>query len=320
MDPLSQVLSLLKIRSVLSARFEGYGEWAMCFPAYRHIKFGGVLEGSFKLWSEGSSVPVDLEAGDFYLLTDGSPYCSATTLERKPVDGKLIFETHRGADGKVRYGRSGKKVVVAGGRFTFDDASSDLLLQQLPAVIHIPSASDIAAPLKAVLGLLATETETVRPGFDVSAASIANIVLVQILRAYVATGPQPPGWLSAIGDARIGNALKLMHDDLTRRWTVEELAVAAGMSRTAFNQRFKILVGSPPLHYLLHWRMTVARDELRKGGSLSRIAEAVGYSSDTAFNSAFKRITGKSPGQYRLQEQVRESATELFAESEKSSN
>jgi AraC-like DNA-binding protein len=273
----------------------------MRFPAYCHIKFGGVLEGSFSLWVEGSVVPVKLNAGDFYLLTNGQAYCSATDPVLAPLDGRLIFDAYKDADGVVRYGAGGNKVVAAGGRFTFDDATSDILLKQLPPLIHIPAGAEGAGPLGAIIDLLSYETKTIQPGSAVSAGSIANVVLVHILRAHLATSPQPTGWLSAIMDARVGAALTLMHGDLARRWKVEDLALAVGMSRTAFTQRFKTLVGLPPLDYLMRWRMTVAGTELRRGDkSLSSIAESVGYASDTAFNSAFKRTIGQSPGRYRL--------------------
>jgi AraC-like DNA-binding protein len=86
---------------------------------------------------------------------------------------------------------------------------------------------------------------------------------------------------------------------------VESLASAAGMSRTAFAVRFKQLVGLPPLDYLSGWRMTVARNALRKGDeSMVDIAERIGYQSDTAFSAAFKRATGTSPGRFRREAKV----------------
>jgi AraC-like DNA-binding protein len=90
-----------------------------------------------------------------------------------------------------------------------------------------------------------------------------------------------------------------MHADIARRWKIEELASAVAMSRTTFTERFKSLVGMPPLSYLTRWRMAVAGAALRTGKSLSAIAESVGYGSDVAFNSAFKRTTGRSPGRSR---------------------
>jgi AraC-like DNA-binding protein len=305
MDPLSDVFSLLRIESLLSARIEVLGPWSLRFSAYRHIKFGGVLEGSFWLWTEDAMPPVKLEAGDFYLLTRGQPYCTGSDPALDPVDGREVLAAHCCADGIVRYGERGEKMSAAGGRFTFDDDDdiSDLLLRLLPPLVHVPAASESAAPLRAVLELLRLETEAARPGASVAAVSLANMVLVQILRVHLASGVHTPGWLGALADPKIGAALGLMHADIARRWKIEELASAVAMSRTTFTERFKALVGLPPLNYLIRWRMAVAGAALRTGKNLSEIAESVGYGSDTAFNSAFKRTTGRSPGRYRSEKE-----------------
>ena len=300
MDPLSDVFSLLRVESVLTARIEVLGPWSLRFSAYRHIKFGGVLEGSFWLWTEDGAPPVKLEAGDFYLLTRGQPYCTGSDPALDPVDGREVLAACRCPDGIVRYGEGDEKISAAGGRFTFDDDTSDLLLKLLPPLVHVPATSESAAPLRAVLELLRLETEAARPGASVAAASLANMVLVQILRVLLGSGIHTPGWLGALADPKIGAALGLMHGDIARRWKVEELASAVAMSRTTFTERFKALVGLPPLSYLIGWRMAVAGVALRTGDkSLSAIAESVGYGSDTAFSAVFKRTTGRSPGRYR---------------------
>ena len=300
MDPLSDVLALLRVESMLSARLETRGPWAMRFSAYRHIKFAGVLEGGFWLWIEGRGEAVKIEAGDCYLLTSGDAYCTASDVSLAPIDGREAMITKRGADGIVRVGEHGDKCVAAGGRFVFDEDTSPLLLGLLPPLIHIPSTSASAAPLLAMLDLLRMETDTARPGASVAAASLANLVLVQILRAYLASEDLNPGWLGALADPKIGAALGRMHADIARRWKVEDLAAAVAMSRTSFTERFKTLVGMPPLSYLIRWRMAVASSALRTTKEpLSEIAERVGYGSDTAFNSAFKKMTGDSPGRYR---------------------
>ena len=293
MDPLSDVFALLRIESLLSARIEVLGPWSLRFSAYRHMKFGGVLEGSFWLWTEDAAAPVKLEAGDFYLLTHGQPYCTGSDPALAPIDGREVLASHRCPDGIVRYGNAGEKTSAAGGRFTFDDNTSDLLLTLLPPLVHVPATSESAAPLRAVLELLRLETEAPRPGNSVAAVSLANMVLVQILRVHLASGIHTPGWLGALADPKIGAALGYMHADIARRWKIEELASAVAMSRTTFTERFKALVGMPPLNYLIRWRMAVAGAALRTGKSLSSIAESVGYGSDTAFNSAFKRLTGQ---------------------------
>src|SRR5579859_4117764 len=121
MDPLSDVLALLKVQSVLSARLEGSGPWALRFPAYRHIKFGSVIEGERWLWIDGTSDLIKLAPGDFYLLTDGRPYCFASTPEAPLRESTEVLPADPDSDGVVRFGHGTGRTVGAGGRFMFDD-------------------------------------------------------------------------------------------------------------------------------------------------------------------------------------------------------
>lgn len=300
MDPLSDVFNLLKIESVLSARLEGEGPWALRFPAYRHIKFGGVIEGARWLWIEGSSERVKLDAGDFYLLTDGRPYCFASDLKAPVQDGNQIMVDHLCEDGIVRFGTGTPTTAGAGGRFVFDEEMSGWLLELLPALIVIRSNLPQARALQPVLDLIRLETEAVRPGAATVAASLASIVLVNILRAHLATDAPHAGWLGALADSKIGEALRLMHGDVTRHWKVADLAAAVAVSRTTFSERFRARVGLPPLEYLTRWRMTLARHALKiDSKTLASVAAMIGYESETAFGLAFKRMFGESPGRYR---------------------
>lgn len=265
MDPLSDVLRLLKVESVLSARFEASDPWALRFPAYRHMKFGGVVKGDRWVWIEGGAAPTALTEGDFYLLTDGSPYCFASNPGVTLQDGEAVFASHLDADGIIRYGKGEARTISVGGRFQFDNDMSGLLLNVLPPLVHVSANSPDARPLSAALELFKTETESVRPGAAAMASSIANIVLLNILRSHLVASPRSSGWLSALSDPKIGTALRMMHEDIARRWKVEELASKVGMSRTAFIERFKDRVGWPPLDYLIRWRMTVAKDALKTG-------------------------------------------------------
>lgn len=299
MDPLSDVFHLLKVESVLSARLETHGAWSLRFSAYEHVKFGSVLEGSFWLWFEDGAPPVELKAGDFYLLTQGQAYCTGSDPSLLPVDGREVLASNRCPDGIVRYGKSGEKVSAAGGRFIFDADTCGLLLKSLPPLIHIPAVSETAPALRAMLDLLRFETEMPRPGASVAAVSLANMVLVQVLREYLASGAHTPGWLGALADPRIGAALALIHGDVARRWKVDELAAAVAMSRTTFAERFRKLVGMTPIDYLTDWRIAKAGAALREGKSIASVAESIGYGSEAAFNSAFRRVAGQSPGRYR---------------------
>jgi AraC-like DNA-binding protein len=171
-------------------------------------------------------------------------------------------------------------------------------------VRQAPPASSSDLSLRSALDLIAFETEAARPGGAAMESGLCSIVLVNILRAHLAGDARPRGWLGALCDRHIGAALRLMHGNVARRWQVGHLASEVGMSRTLFAERFKSLVGMTPLEYLTHWRMTIARDALRrKDPNLAAIAEAIGYESDTAFSLAFKRTFGSSPGRYRTQMQ-----------------
>lgn len=305
MDALSEVLSLLRVRSSVASGFEGRGAWAFRFPAYEHMKFGTVLSGRLHLWMAGDDERHTMEQGDFWLLTNGKPFFSASDIKCKPLDGPMTYRSLRGADGVVRVDGPGDAPLVrlASGRFTFENNVTGMLLERLPPLIHLRAADVASHALSHVLALVGSETAATSPGSDVARTSLATLVLVQALRAYLASEPQAGGWLTALSDSRIGTALSMMHSAPEHRWTLETLASEAGMSRTAFATRFKLLVGSAPLEYLHQWRIALAMTALRHSDEpLVAIAERIGYLSDTAFSIAFKRTMGMSPGRYRTEQ------------------
>jgi len=108
------------------------------------------------------------------------------------------------------------------------------------------------------------------------------------------------GWFAALNDPIVGRALQCVHGDPARRWTVDELARAAGASRTVLADRFHAVMGRAPIEYVTGWRMQLAADKIRNSeNSLAAIAADVGYESEAAFNRAFKRVTGVTPGRWR---------------------
>jgi AraC-like DNA-binding protein len=138
------------------------------------------------------------------------------------------------------------------------------------------------------------------PGSEVVASRLAEVLFIQVLRAHIASGPERnKGWLRAIFDPQIGAALSAIHDRVNTPWTVESLAEAAGMSRSAFAARFKELLGQTPLEYVTEWRMQKAIQLLeRRDKKLPEVARLVGYESDAAFSKAFKRVVRANPGEY----------------------
>ena len=160
-------------------------------------------------------------------------------------------------------------------------------------------------PLQKTLELLASEVDATKlssePGSEVAVRRLADLLLIQALRAHIAdTHGEQTGWLHALSDSHIGAALNSMHQRIEHPWTVASLASEAGMSRSAFAQRFKELMSESPLEYLTRWRMYRGSDLLRESDrKLADVAQAVGYDSDGAFHKAFKRVLGIAPGEYR---------------------
>lgn len=310
MDPLSDVLALLDARGVLSARMLAGGPWCFQFPAYRSVRFGTVVTGGCWLAIDGEGgdacAPVRLQAGDCYLLTSGRPYRLGSDLAIAATDARNM--TARIVGRVIHYGDA-PEVDVISGRFVLDAANAAFLLDTLPPLIHIRGGSAEAEVLAWVLACLAHEQTANAAGTTSMLTHLVHILLVQMLRAYVAStmassaasgAPLLPGWLAALSDARIGRALGLIHEQPARRWTLAELARAAGMSRSVFALRFKTLVGNSPLDYLLRWRMRLAGKALLDGRtSVSAVGRAHGYDSESAFSYAFKRVTGMPPRAYR---------------------
>lgn len=303
MDPLSDVLKLLNVESTLSARLEAGDRWAIRFRGYKHVKFCAVMAGSCWLTLDRTSEPILLEAGDCYLLSQEVPYRLASSLDGiEEVEAEAVFKEAR--DGVVRYGGTARTIIIGGG-LTFDETNAPLLLGLLPPIIHVRGGSDPATILKCLLPLLAQENAAFQLGSCLMADRLAHILFIQVLRAYVAS-EAPSGWLGALADPKISHALRLMHGEVRRKWSLPELAAEVGMSRSSFAARFREYVGIAPLDYLKRWRMHLAAQALRDGNRpISSVAREAGYTFESAFSGAFKKVMGSSPHQYRTQSALR---------------
>ncbi|SMF58372.1 AraC-type DNA-binding protein [Xaviernesmea oryzae] len=298
MDPLSEVLSLLKPRSYLSAGFDAGGEWAIEFSnQHDTIKCYAVLSGGCWLAVEGVADPVQLAEGDCFVLPSGRPFRLASDMAIQPVDAKTIFPPAR-PGGVVRV-NDGGGLFLAGSRFAVAGSHAGLLLGMLPPIVHIRKESEQAA-LRWSVERMMEEMRESEPGGFLIAQHLAHMMLVQALRMHLSDGVNGSSrWFAALADKQIGAAIRAMHADPAFRWTLQELAERAGMSRSTFALRFKETTGDTPMEYLSRWRMLLAADKLENSGeSIARIAITLGYESESAFSTAFKRVMGSSPRQF----------------------
>ena len=298
MDPLSDVLSLLKPRSYVSAGFDAGGDWSIHFQdQHKFIKCYAVISGQCWLCVEGVADAIRLKTGDCFVLPSGRPFRLASDLTLTPVDaGPIFFPARYG--GVVSYNGGGDFFLV-GSRFGVSGSHAGMLLGMLPPVVHIWKESDQAA-LRWSVERMMQELRERQPGSFLVAQHLAHMMLVQALRLHQAQELSGSvGWLFALADKKMAAAINAMHDDPAHRWTLGKLAQRAGMSRSVFALQFKKKVGTSPMEYLMRWRMLLAGDKLTNSGDpISVIAPSLGYESESAFSTAFKRVMGCSPRQY----------------------
>ena len=297
MDPLSDVLSLLKPHSYMAGGYDTGGEWSIQFPQHEGIKCYALVSGQCWLSVEGVREPVRLTSGDCFLLPSGRPFRLASDLTLTPVDAYTFFKLP--LHGSIRSINGGGDCVGVGGHFVFAGRHAEVLLGMLPPIVHIRKESDKAA-MRWSLERLMLELREPQPGRFLVAQQLAYLMLVQALRLHLSEGLRGGvGWLFALADKQMSAAMNAMHEDAARRWTIQELAERAGMSRSTFALKFKQTVGASPMEYLTRWRMLLAGDKLvNSSDPISVIALSLGYESESAFSTAFKRMMGCSPRQY----------------------
>jgi len=298
MDPLSEVLALLKLRGYMSAVFDARGDWSISFGPLEGIKFYAVASGTCWLAVDGVSDAVCLNAGDCILLPRGSPFRAASDLAIPSVDALTVFS----GDGERVTHNGGGEFLGIGGYFTLDGRHAEILLGVLPPIVQIRDEANRAV-IRWTLDQMCKEIGTPEPGSVLMAQQLATMMLIQVVRLYLTDSAAGSiGWLFALTDKRLHAAIAAMHKAPAQRWTVQLLAERAGMSRTSFAVHFKATVGLTPMDYLTQWRMLLAANRLMKsGGAVSALAPSLGYESESAFSAAFKKVMGSSPSQYRRQ-------------------
>jgi AraC-like DNA-binding protein len=297
MDPLSDVLALLKPRSHMAGGFDVGEPWSIRFGRYEGVKCYAVVAGVCWLDIEGGDEPTWLKTGDYFILPRGQPFRLASDLEATPTEARSIFTSP--PNGGLRRVNGGGDCMIAGGHFALDGNHAGLLLSALPPVVHIRQEAD-KTKLRWCLDQMRHELSEPRPGGSLVVQQLATMMLVQALRLHLADGSKDGvGWMFALADKRLGAAIGVVHADPSHRWTLQALAERAGMSRSTFALKFKQKVGKSPMEYVTQWRMRLAADRLANARDpVSVVALSLGYESESAFSVAFKRTMGCSPRQF----------------------
>ena len=294
MDPLSDIISLLRPTAAISKPITARGRWGVSYRAHDAPGFTILLEGQAWLRFDGEE-PLRLAQGDFILL----PTTPAFSLSSEPAIDCIPVEPQNEA---TRHGEpeGAPNLVALGGTFAFERVNAPLLLALLPGLIHIPASEGRTTRLGRLIDLLAEECATDYPGKELIVRRMLEALLIEALRwRSIGNRAMPPGLLSGMRDPALARVLQAIHADVRAGWTVADLARMAGMSRSGFAARFGEVLGCAPIEYLARWRMAIAKDALMRGvKSLDRIADEIGYESASAFSTAFRKRLGCSPGKF----------------------
>lgn len=307
-DPLGEALHFLHMSGVIYTRSELTAPWACAMPALPDcLMFHVVTSGHCWLEVEGIE-PRRLQPGDFALVPHGEGH---SILSARGVPAANLFDLPREQVSEryeiLRYGKGGAATSLICGAVRFDHPAAHHLVRLLPKLIYVESwRSPQMEWIQSTLRLMATEARELRPGGETIITRLADILVIQAIRSWMAEDPSAQtGWLGALHDKQIGRAILLIQRNPARAWTVALLADEIAMSRSAFAARFKELVGESPMQYITRWRMNMAVTWLKEENvPVTELAERVGYQSEAAFSRAFKRFIGVSPGSVRRNAKV----------------
>jgi AraC-like DNA-binding protein len=296
MDPLSQIIGLLKPQAVGWRLVEAHNAFTISFRPVNIVVFGQMIEGACHVERE-DGISFDAEAGDFMLMAAPPNWTLSALGGGVAVD----FLAATQAPGLLLSSAPPTHVTrFIAGNFEFAPANADLISTLMLPVIHVRGSEVVAGRLATLLATLGEEALTDRPGRSLVLDRLLEVMLIEALRYRSPDiGEGGRGLLAGLADPKIGRALRIMHADTKRPWTLAELAREVGMSRSALASRFAQIVGVPPIEYLANWRMTLAKSALASSEApMTDIAEMAGYQSVSAFSTAFKRQTGYSPTLY----------------------
>lgn len=299
MDPFDEVLGRMHVGSSLYAQFQLRAPWGMRLSTGDQARLIVVARGNCWLRWEGSTAPIALDTGACLILKPDVTFTLMDEPQREAGACQALLPAHDGC--VIEHGGTGELTELFAGRFSFDAVAAEPLVAPMPALVHVPLGKEHAELVLATLTLMGKERTHGGLGAAFVVDRLTDALFVQAMRALFAESCAfAPGWVTARSDRRVAKAIRAVHADLARSWTVVEMAREAGVSRSSFAAAFTSVVGESPLEYLTSWRLYRARVLLSSSDkTLSEIATDVGYESDTALSRAFKRKVGVPPGTFR---------------------
>src|SRR5258708_7525174 len=276
MDVLSEVLRSLRVNASIYCAMDLSAPWGISLPKSSWAPFHFLESGSCWLLRDGRK-RVRLDAGDLVVLFNcqGHRLCDVPGTRPEALDRVI---RHKSGQGTVSFGGGGALTRLICGKFALDEREGPPgSLRHLPELLHVRLASwQQFASFSAALRLLSNAVRSQQPGGELAARFLTEVLLIQVLRVLVnGRGATARGWLQGIRDPPIAAALAAIHAKPGHAWSLESLAVTAGLSRSVFAARFRERVGQSPMAYGWQCRLRPAcqwleETDLSRSDGLSR--------------------------------------------------
>ena len=305
MDALSAVLAPVRLHQTCWAFTVGRAPWGLDLfgkAELRPFPLRGARQCMAQRRRRRTSQPSHSPAAISRSCRSATRTCCAIILSATPVHVDEVAQCgSRSLVMQLEVGAKGPETNFVTGAFLLDDPLARQILDVLPPVIRMRPEEEQGVPsFFENIQFITREVEGDRPGSELVLLRMADVIFIQILRAYLARVPADGGgFLRALRDPSTAAALSAMHHRAESPWTVASLAEEVGLSRSVFAARFTQLVGEPPLGYLTRLRMQKATILLRAGATLAKASEMTGYASEASFSHAFRQWAGVTPGVWR---------------------
>ena len=298
MDALSDVLDSLKLKAVVYQKIRFTAPWGVAIAQDQYSQFWRLLKGTCYVSIPGEEM-IKMNEGDFVLVPNGAAHRILGHPENAFVPAARYVSALQ--CGQPLFRGDDEETLLIGGHFEFTSPVLHPFVQSLPKAIRISNTqNEIRLWLEQSATFINDELTTQRAGSQIILGRLAEVVFMLIIRAYIEEADVAPGFLSAFKNPKISTSLNQMHEAPGKDWTLNQLASAAGMSRSLYCKEFKRLLGETPLAYLTNWRLLKSKELLLQNKeNISEIAEKVGYQSEAAFNRLFKSNVGETPASYR---------------------
>jgi AraC-like DNA-binding protein len=297
MDALSGVLESAKLKTVVYPKFSFTSSWGIEMEQDSRSQFWRLLKGTCYLRVPGEK-DIEMNVGDIVCIPHGSKHFISGRSDNICIPASQFGKAYH--IGKPLFQGKDEETILMGGHFEFTPSVQHPFIKSLPKVIHINTTKELNLWLEQAALMMNEEISSEKIGSKLILGRLVDILFVLIIRAYVEQVDIKEGFLMALKDNRISNSLKSIHQSPEKDWTLNQLAMTAGMSRSLYCREFKRLVGETPLSYLTDWRILKSKEILSESKeNISEIASRVGYQSEAAFNRLFKSKVGETPASYR---------------------